>query len=149
MTQHHTTLRKAFVPARAVEAFTRGASTTAGLPRMEEIAVLAFASTRLTRAISLDEITAPLRDQLDQKAENGGRTWVWASKLVSCPACVGWWVSLSISVMLPGRHRLLRGASVAGLQMLLALLERLVSEEGREAISSADLVEARAANTGG
>ena len=31
--------------------------------------------------------------------------------------------------------------------MLLALLERLVSEEGREAISSADLEEARATNS--
>ena len=146
MNHHHNTLQAIVAPARALPAFGRRSSTSTGLPRIEEVAVLALASTRLTRAISLDEITAPMRDQLERKAENGGSAWVWASKLVSCPACVGWWVSLAISVMLPGRHRLLRGASVSGAQMLLALLERLVSEEGREAISSADLEEARAAN---
>ena len=118
-----------------------------GLPRIEEVAVLALASSRLTRAITLDEITTPVRDRLEQKAEHGGNAWVWTNKLLSCPACVGWWVSLPISVVLPGRHRFLRGASVAGAQMLLALLERLVSEEGREAISSADLEEARAAKS--
>lgn len=109
--------------------------------------MLAFASSRVTRAITLDEISKPLRSRLEQNAENGGPAWVWTSKLLSCPACTGWWVSLAISVVLPGRYRLLRGASVGGAQMLLALLERLVSEEGREAISSADLEEARAANS--
>jgi hypothetical protein len=146
---HHNTLRTIVEPARALQAFGRRSSTPTGLPRIEEVTVLALASTRLTRAITLDEITAPLRDQLERKAEHGGNAWVWASKLLSCPACVGWWMSLAISVMLPGRHRLLRGASVAGAQMLLALLERLVSEEGREAISSADLEEARAAERNG
>lgn len=140
------TPRREAVRDRAAHLFSRRASSTTGIPRMEEIAVLAFASTRLTRAITLDEITTPLRGRLEQKAESGNSAWVWASKLVSCPACVGWWVSMAISVMLPGRRRLLRGASVGGAQMLLALLERLVSEEGREAISSADLEEARAAN---
>jgi len=115
------------------------------LPGLEQIAVLALASSRLTRVVTLDEITAPLRERLDAKAQDDAdSTWVWANRLVSCPACVGWWVSLGISVALPGRHRLLRGASVAGAQMFLALVERLVSEQGRAAISGADVAEAYA-----
>jgi hypothetical protein len=117
------------------------------MPGLQEIAVLAFASSRLTRVVTLDEITAPLRERLETKAETGAASWVWASRLLSCPACVGWWVSLGISAVSPGRHRLLRGASVAGAQVFLALLERLVSEQGRAAISGADVAEAHAART--
>jgi hypothetical protein len=52
-----------------------------------------------------------------------------------------------VSLVAPGRHRLLRGVAVAGAQVVLALSERLISEEGRVAIHSADLV-ATAADDG-
>lgn len=118
----------------------------AGLPGLQEVAVLAFAASRVTRAISLDEISAPARERFAERAARGGAVLEWAHKLVSCPLCVGWWVSLALSFALPGRHRLVRGASVAGAQALLALAERLVSEEGRAAIHDADIVEAQASS---
>ena len=106
--------------------------------------MLAFAASRVTRAISLDEISAPLRERFEARAERGGTVLTWANKLLTCPLCVGWWVSLALSFALPGRYRLVRGASIAGAQALMALGERLVSEEGRAAIHGADLVEAQA-----
>jgi hypothetical protein len=129
---------------RILDAVAGRSHRATGLPRLDEIAVLALASSRLTRAISLDEITSPLRDRLGTKARGGGPVWSWAHRLLSCPACLGWWVSLAVSLSVPGRHRLLRGASVAGGQVFLALLERLVSEEGRAAIHGADLAKAHA-----
>ena len=105
---------------------------------------MAFAASRVTRAISLDEISAPLRSRFESRAERGGAVLRWANKLVTCPLCVGWWVSLALTFALPGRHRVLRGASIAGTQAFLALAERLVSEEGRAAIHGADIVEAQA-----
>ncbi len=119
------------------------------LPRLEEVVVLALAASRVTRAVSLDEISAPLRKRIEARASQGGPALVWGHKLVACPLCVGWWVSLALSLALPGRHRLVRGASVAGAQALLALAERLVSEEGRAAIYDADIVEAQANQVAG
>jgi hypothetical protein len=120
-----------------------------GLPGLEEVVVLGLAASRVTRAISLDEISAPLRERFAQRAARGGSALEWGHKLVTCPLCVGWWVSLALSFALPGRHRLVRGASVAGAQALLALAERLVSEEGRAAIYDADIVEAEASMIAG
>jgi hypothetical protein len=119
-------------------------ASDAGLPRLEEIIVLAFAASRVTRAISLDEISEPLRARFEDRAESGGAALRWANKLLTCPLCVGWWVSLALSFALPGRYRLVRGAAIAGAQALMALAERLVSEEGRAAIHGADIVEAQA-----
>ncbi len=119
-------------------------TSDAGLPGLEEVVVLGFAASRVTRAISLDEISAPLRERFSARASQGGAMLEWTHKLVTCPLCVGWWVSLALSFSLPGRHRLVRGASVAGAQALMALAERLVSEEGRAAIYDADIVAARA-----
>ena len=106
--------------------------------------MLGLAASRFARAVSLDEISSPLRRRLEQRAEDGGVVSSWANRLASCPLCVGWWASLGVSMVAPGRHRLLRGLSVAGVQALLALAERLVSEEGRAAIHEADVVEAQA-----
>jgi hypothetical protein len=121
----------------------------AGLPSLQDVVVLGFAASRVTRAISLDEISAPLRERFAARAARGGPVFEWAHKLVTCPLCVGWWVSLALSFALPGRHRLVRGASVAGAQAMLALAERLVSEEGRAAIHDADIVEAQASTIAG
>lgn len=114
------------------------------VPRLEEVLVLALASTRIARAISVDEITRPARERLARAAERpgGGRWRDWTHRLVDCPLCVGWWTSLAVSLVAPGRQRLLRGAAVAGAQVMLTLAERLISEEGRTAIHVADRVEA-------
>jgi hypothetical protein len=113
------------------------------LPRLEEVVVLALASERLARAISIDEITAPGRARLSRWAEADGesRARSWIVQLVHCPMCVGWWTSVGISLVTPGRHRVLRGAAVAGVQVPLALAERLISEEGRLAIHTANHAE--------
>lgn len=115
--------------------------------------MLALASTRIARAISVDEITKSGRERLERAAARpGGARWLdWAHRLVDCPLCIGWWTSLAVSLVAPGRQRLLRGAAVAGAQVMLTLAERLISEEGRTAIHMADRVEAelrdRAATT--
>ena len=102
--------------------------------------MLALAATRLARVISIDEITAPVRARMEAWAgEPSSPKWrTWSLELVRCPVCVGWWTSLGISLAAPGRNRLLRGVSVAGLQVLVALAERLISEEGRAAVYGAE-----------
>ena len=131
-----------------ISGFSAPSHAGTSLPRLEEVAVLAFAASRVTRAVSLDEISSPLRNRIEQRGEDGGTLWSWIGKLITCPLCVGWWVSLAVSFVAPGRHRLLRGASVAGMQAFLALAERLVSEEGRAAIHQADVVETKASELG-
>lgn len=129
---------------------TRRSSVGVGaIPRLEEVAVLAFAAARLARVISLDEITAPARRRLEEWAhEASAPSWrTWSLDLVRCPVCVGWWTSLAISLAAPGRHRLLRGASVAGLQVALAFVERLISEEGRAAVYVAERAAAESGRT--
>jgi hypothetical protein len=118
----------------------RRSSVGAGrIPRLEEVVVLGLAATRLARVVSIDEITAPMRGRMEEWADGASApTWrKWSLELVRCPVCVGWWASLGISLAAPGRHRVLRGMSVAGLQVLFALLERLISEEGRAAVYAA------------
>jgi Protein of unknown function (DUF1360) len=105
--------------------------------------VLGLAAARVARAISCDEVTAPLRERLARAArsvDGGGHGTVvrWASELVQCPVCTGWWASLALSAMWPGRLRLRRGLAVAGAQVLITLAERLVSEQGRAAVHEAD-----------
>ena len=105
--------------------------------------VIGLAAARVARVISCDEITAPLRDRLARAARSvdgggHGRLVRWASELVHCPVCTGWWASLALSAMWPGPLRLRRGLSVAGAQVMITLAERLVSEQGRAAIHEAD-----------
>lgn len=113
-------------------------------PRLEEVIVIALAAARLARVISVDEITAPWRDRLDRSVQQDGhsgdrrRLPRLLAELVQCPVCTGWWASLAVSALWPGSHRLRRGVSVAGAQVLITLAERLVSEQGRAAIRAAD-----------
>jgi hypothetical protein len=92
--------------------------------------------------MSLDEISAPLRERLrgesGQGAATGGRLRRLAADLVDCPVCTGWWSSLLMSIAWPGNHRFRRGLSVAGVQVVLAFAERLLSEEGRLAVREAE-----------
>ena len=105
--------------------------------------MIGLAAARVARAVSCDEVTAPLRDRLARAARaahggGSGRVVRWLSELVHCPVCTGWWTSLALSAMWPGQLRLRRGLSVAGAQVLITLAERLVSEQGRVAIHEAD-----------
>ena len=112
------------------------------VPRLEEVVVLALASSRLARAVSVDEVAAPARGRVSAWASRCGHRGFpkWLDRLICCPLCTGWWFSIAISLVAPGRQRLLRGVSVAGAQVMLSLGERLVSEEGRAAIEHADLL---------
>ena len=105
--------------------------------------MLALASDRLARALSVDSVFESARARCDgwASAHPDARVPRWISSLVGCPLCTGWWISLGVSAVAPGRHRLLRGIAVAGAQVMLSLAERLVSEEGRVAIEHADLLE--------
>lgn len=55
-----------------------------------------FASVRITRAITLDKITDPLREWVIRR--NGADGW-W-TYLFHCPWCVGFWVSLPAAAAL-------------------------------------------------
>jgi hypothetical protein len=104
---------------------------------LEEVVVLALAANRLARAIAVDEITEPVRDRVDAWARRGSAGRERLAQLVHCPTCTGWWTSLALSLVVPGRRRLLRGVAVAGGQVMLSLAERLVSEQGRVAVYEA------------
>jgi hypothetical protein len=110
------------------------------VPRLEEVVVLALASSRLARAVSVDEVAAPARGRVSEWASRCGHRGFpkWLDRLICCPLCTGFWFSIVVSLVAPGRQRLLRGVSVAGAQVMLSLAERLVSEEGRAAIEQAD-----------
>lgn len=117
-------------------------------PGLEQVAVIALAADRLARAISIDDISEPLRDRVDRWAgrassERQRRRRAKVAELVHCPVCVGWWTSLLASAAWPGRMRMRRGVAVAGAQVVLTLAARLVSEQGRVAIEHADLVASR------
>ena len=117
-------------------------SRSTDLPRLESVVVLALAASRIARAVSVDEITAPARRRLgDWATRRHGGAGRMLDELVHCPVCTGWWASLAVSAVAPGRQRLLRGVSVAGMQVVLTLAERWISEEGRAAIGNADLLE--------
>lgn len=59
------------------------------------VAVLACA--RLTRLVTTDTITAPLRARLELLASRVGTRygWVLLHELVTCPWCNGYWIGLA------------------------------------------------------
>ena len=113
------------------------------VPRLEEVVVLALAAARLARAVSVDEVAEPARRRLEGWAADRDDAGIasWANRLVRCPVCTGWWISLGVSLAAPGRSKLLRGVAVAGAQVALTFAERLVSEGGRVAINRAAALE--------
>lgn len=57
-----------------------------------------LATCRITRLITEDTITKPIRDHVAARAaprpgRRGPRTWRWADKLLTCGWCSGFWVS--------------------------------------------------------
>jgi hypothetical protein len=107
-------------------------------PALDEVIVIGLAAARVTRAIAIDDISEPLRDRLQRAAReatgSSQRALQLLADLVCCPVCLGWWTSLALSTIWPGRNRLRRAMSVAGAQVLITLAERLVSEQGRLAV---------------
>jgi hypothetical protein len=110
---------------------------------LQEVVVIAFAADRIARALSIDSISAPVRERLRRspspEGAGTGRVREFAADLLDCPVCTGWWSSLGISMMWPGRYRLRRGLAVAGVQVVISLAERLISEEGRIAVRQAEI----------
>lgn len=65
---------------------------------MNTLAVDALSVFRLTRLVTGDKITEPLRDQLHRAAWRADSIPV-AKKietLVSCPWCVSWWIAVMV-----------------------------------------------------
>jgi hypothetical protein len=120
-------------------------STRRSGPGLQEVVVIAFAADRVARALSVDSISEPIRRRVRRAPEEpgggAGRVRRFLADLLDCPVCTGWWSSLGLSMMWPGRYRLRRGVAVAGVQVVLALAERLISEEGRIAVHRAQLTD--------
>lgn len=57
--------------------------------------VLVLATARLTRLLSKDDLTVPMRLGIDKMF--GPQSWI--SRLIWCPWCTGVWVSLGTSSM--------------------------------------------------
>ncbi|MBA3287148.1 MAG: DUF1360 domain-containing protein [Acidimicrobiia bacterium] len=108
---------------------------------------------RLARAISCDDVTAPVRDRIDAWVQSPAHRSTGAAQrlaeFVRCPVCTGFWLSLATSAAWPRQRRWRRGLSVAGVQVLLTIVERLVSEQGRAAIHHADITASQSAEPNG
>src|SRR6186997_2914969 len=112
-------------------------------PGLSDVVVIAFAANRVARALSIDSISAPLRERLQRpprrtSADSGLRRFT--ADLLDCPVCTGWWASIGLSMMWQGGYRLRRGLAVAGVQVVISLAERLLSEEGRIALREAEVI---------
>lgn len=120
---------------------TRRGSCDPG-PGLEEVIVIALAAGRVARAVSIDEVSAAWRERIHTRANtasgSSSRLQRWAADMIGCPVCTGWWSSLVLSLLWPGRHRVRRGLAVAGAQVILTFAERLVSEQGRLVIQQAE-----------
>jgi hypothetical protein len=111
-------------------------------PGLQEVIVIALAAERVARAISIDEVSAGWRKRIQNRAQaasgSSSRAQRWAADMIGCPVCTGWWSSLALSLLWPGRFRVRRGLAVAGAQVILTFAERLVSEQGRLVIQQAE-----------
>lgn len=52
--------------------------------------LLSLATYRVWRIFAVDSITEPLRARFLFRE---GRVWEWVADLVTCPWCLGWWLS--------------------------------------------------------
>lgn len=59
------------------------------------IPFLALAVYRVWRIIAVDQITEPIRIRTIFRS---GPVWSWLEDLVTCPWCLGWWLSGAASV---------------------------------------------------
>ena len=54
------------------------------------VPLLALAAYRVWRIIAVDQITEPIRIRTIFRS---GPVWSWLEDLVTCPWCLGWWLS--------------------------------------------------------
>lgn len=69
------------------------------IPAPWQFALLALGAYRLWRLIGIDEITAPIRDRITGRrtyARNPKGYREWLDKLIACPWCAGFWVTLAV-----------------------------------------------------
>lgn len=98
-----------------------------------EFVLLALAAYRLTRLVAVDTITQPARDWIEYRV--GGLSH-WYT-LVTCPFCVGFWVSAAVAVAAAAAHivprhwedQLLLVWALAGLQSLLSSADARMNRE--------------------
>lgn len=100
------------------------------------VLIAGLAAFRIARAIATDTISLPFRRWLFDKAYAGvppdqietapasafqsAPVVRWLYKLLSCPYCIGFWVSLAIwAVVGFGRDPIITAFAVAGVQYLL------------------------------
>lgn len=74
---------------------------------MTDLVVDALATFRVTRLVTSDSITAPLRARVPAET--------LAGELVRCPWCVGWWSAVLIPLLPRWLRRSLALAAVAGI----------------------------------
>lgn len=61
--------------------------------------ILSLATARLTQLVVDDTITEPVRDAIEQKADNSrGMTWQQVHEAVNCHACSSVWAGAGILV---------------------------------------------------
>ncbi len=82
-----------------------------GMPYWLQILLLCVATFRLTRLVSQDQITQPIRDRLDRWEAEGrvdldkhrvptrrARGAAWLNEMLSCGWCSSWWCGLFVAV---------------------------------------------------
>ena len=69
-------------------------------PSWLDLLLIVGASLRLTRLAVVDVISAGPRDLVRAAGYRtaGSRGLVWADNLVSCPHCIGFWITLAVAV---------------------------------------------------
>lgn len=86
-----------------------------------EVGVRAAATWRLTKLVTEDEITRPVREAIDARWPGSQ-----VSYLVNCPACVSVWAGLAVAVM----PRALAGALASSAGTLAFKWLGEIAEEG-------------------
>lgn len=130
----------------ALTARERGKGRSTPPIRPFDFLLLALSVFRLSRIVSSDPVTEPLRAPVTKETEDGsepkGSGWQRAiGELVSCPMCLGVWISAALSyglLRVPGPTRVLlaifgaAGAAEA-LNVTMSVLDATTKAETKEA----------------
>lgn len=102
------------------------------------LALCALAAYRAARLVAIDSITDPLRRALWIRSgvtaanPSGRRPTVWLYGLLSCPHCLGVWISVGTYAAwteAPGSsHWPITAAAVAGLQSLVTSFDKAAAQ---------------------
>lgn len=95
--------------------------------------VVALAGYRLARAVSVDDITKPIRDLLYRWTYGElppKRYRVFLLDLIGCPVCSGWWITITLGLVASAQltdapliQHLLLAVAAAGGQCWLTVRE--------------------------